>query len=73
MEFYRDCITFCWPAQTAAECGHTDTERHWLAGREFCRACATSYRAGVYDTQDRRALPPDGPSIGPDVPGGGAI
>ncbi len=22
---------------------------------------------------DRRALPPDGPSIGPDVPGGGAI
>jgi len=22
---------------------------------------------------DRRALPPDGPDIGPDVPGGGAI
>lgn len=25
------------------------------------------------DRRDRRALPPDGPSIGPDVPGGGAI
>lgn len=23
--------------------------------------------------RDRRALPPDGPDIGPDVPGGGAI
>ena len=24
-------------------------------------------------SRDRRALPPDGPDIGPDVPGGGAI
>ena len=23
--------------------------------------------------RDRRALPPDGPDIGPDVPGGGAV
>jgi hypothetical protein len=38
------------------------------------RAVMDEYvRPAVRHAIDRRALPPDGPSIGPDVPGGGAV
>ena len=61
--------------------GRLDSERGWL-DRVDDKATGISMRfINVWGdgreitvtVRDRRALPPDGPDIGSDVPGGGAV
>lgn len=68
-------------AHACRTCGYDErVGRHGIIGRgadasHFVLQCLVpqSARPLAFHVLDRRALPPDGPDIGPDVPGGGAV
>ena len=59
--------------------GRLDSERGWLDRVDDAQTGLSMRFINVWGddrlvvVRDRRALPPDGPDIGADVPGGGAV